>query len=210
MEPGPGIFLEGPDDAAFSGDPEHSFARFVVVEIGETPRELLNLQLGRGGAGLTPIPGSRYSAIRVDDHWPSARCNACGAYPVIYLRYDGFRLVADPELMRQPAPFRPHLESDAHRIREGHERDGTESFEEEVTSTVVDLVYSGNLDSACAFLSLAWPEDWKAEMDGTTRRAFFDSLLAKFPTDSDGRYPGLGQALAKLNGVSSGETLRCR
>jgi pyridoxamine 5'-phosphate oxidase len=44
IEPGPGMFLEGPDDATFSADPEHSFARFVVVEIAVASVEWLYLR----------------------------------------------------------------------------------------------------------------------------------------------------------------------
>lgn len=44
IEPGPGVFLEGPDDAAFSADPSASFARFVVVELEVATVEWLYLR----------------------------------------------------------------------------------------------------------------------------------------------------------------------
>jgi pyridoxamine 5'-phosphate oxidase len=44
IEPGPGIFLAGPDDAAFSAQPSASFARFVVVELAVASIEWLYLR----------------------------------------------------------------------------------------------------------------------------------------------------------------------
>jgi hypothetical protein len=44
IEPGPGAFLDGPDDATFSADAPTSFARFVVVELAVATIEWLHLR----------------------------------------------------------------------------------------------------------------------------------------------------------------------
>ncbi len=44
IEPGPGVFMDQPDDAAFSADPPASFARFVVVEFEVASVEWLYLR----------------------------------------------------------------------------------------------------------------------------------------------------------------------
>jgi len=44
IEPGPGAFLDGPDDAAFSADAPVSYARFVVVELAVASIEWLYLR----------------------------------------------------------------------------------------------------------------------------------------------------------------------
>ena len=44
IEPGPGTFLEGPDDAVFSADAGDAFARFVVVELAVASVEWLYLR----------------------------------------------------------------------------------------------------------------------------------------------------------------------
>ena len=44
IEPGPGVFLDGPDEAAFAADPTAAFARFVVVELAVASIEWLYLR----------------------------------------------------------------------------------------------------------------------------------------------------------------------
>ncbi len=65
IEPGPGIFLDQPDDAVFSADPTAAFARFVVVEIAVASIEWLYLRAeGHRRILFTQVGGTRQARWR--------------------------------------------------------------------------------------------------------------------------------------------------
>lgn len=143
--------------------------RLQVVELGETARRVLDLDLwadrcvfydADGDGCLEIVYGETAGAIR-PWKWPP--------YPLIVLRWDGrgYRMAGD--LMRRSAPPSAELDTWADKVRRSAPRRPPESwtdggihadFNMALAAAVQNLYYTGNEKAARRFLERSWPEGW--------------------------------------------------
>jgi hypothetical protein len=161
----------------------HGLFRFHVFELGEEPVFLQTLEAGHGDlSGFENLDDDPSLEISFHD-WTFAYWHASFAQspaPTIILDWDGREWILSEELMRRPAPVAAKLTHCAREIRDlpGWKRDPqTAAFPPpQLWAGMLDLIYSGNLESAKSLLDQAWPQGVSG------KDAFWSEFLAKLHT----------------------------
>lgn len=177
-----------------------SFPRFHIAnlfEIGDSFRFIQ--QMDSGYFEDLNGDGAREFVVR-NAHWEFGRSMAAVPCPKVIFKYQGKAYLPAPDLMRLPPPSQEELEQTTARLkalpRNREERgleDDRDIFEDEFWWVVLDLVYSGNMESALYLFEQAIPvglgEDAPTVeqlMDALRRSSYKDLIyeLNRKPQDS--------------------------
>jgi hypothetical protein len=147
----------------------HCCYNFNVFEIGEHFRKIATLEAGdTEGATFVDLDGDGRLEFKMQD-WTFAYWNACFAAspaPALVLRYQQgeYRLAGD--LMRRSAPTTTELAAMVQTIRTAftndiYDAEGGKGWKapSELWGEMLDLIYSGNMESALQLVNLAWPPE---------------------------------------------------
>ncbi len=144
----------------------NSLCDYYVFQIGDTFKFIAKIK-DTGGGEFKDLRGNgcldliTYDVLTFD-YW-----NCCGAispHPTVILRYQDGKFRPDLAKMKKPAPTEPELEKLAAGFKARFaDCQNDYDFKEwsapyQMWSEMLDLIYSGNMDSAWRLCDLSWPE----------------------------------------------------
>jgi hypothetical protein len=142
----------------------HCCYNFNVFEIGEEFRKITTLEAEHSlDAGFLDLDGDGRLEFKMQD-WTFAYWNASfveSPAPGLILRYQQgeYRLAGD--LMLRPPPTKKKLAAMAKTVKAAFNTQATPSYDwqipPELWGEMLDLIYSGNMDSAWRLVDLVWP-----------------------------------------------------
>ena len=176
----------------FSGGAHCCFTYYIFALAPEV-RQLAVLETGDAGARFVDLDASPGLEIESNDmsfaYWMTSFAQSPA--PRVVWRWDGQAYVAAPALMAAPAPSDAELARQAAGIASADGWGGTD-WNPDVWAVMLDLIYSGHMDTAWTFMADAW-QPGRTDMEAF-HRAFSCQLQASpwWP------------AVAELNGLPEG------
>jgi hypothetical protein len=184
--------------ADYSGGTQCCF-RAVILML-DRPFRTQTIDLYDPGGDFHRIDGRTALVLEATDasfkEWRSSPADS--PFPTVMLSFDraAGRYVADAELMRAPLPAPDKLARERDRAREAHQAtlaEGLADYEPgNLTSPLLDLIYTGHLSEAHAFLVESWA-------GGASDRDAYWSLLTRCKLRESPYWP----AVANLNGLAA-------
>jgi hypothetical protein len=150
---------------------------YTVVSLGKSPKEVASVGGFPSPMTFEDINGDGVYEITGDD-WNFNSWYA-GSRLILGYHKGAYRLAS--HLMKRPAPTEAELAAKAVEFRKSAVY-ADFPVARDVYQYMIDLVYSGNMDSALAFLDLSWPK--QSSTDGYNKKDFIDRFkqqLAKSP-----------------------------
>ena len=182
--------------ADYSGGMHCCFKAIILML--DKPFRVQEIDLHDPGGNFHPVEGRTSLVLEATDatfkEWRSSFADS--PFPPVMLSYDPVagRYVADPDLMRAPLPAPEELARQKGVAREAHGAtlaDGPTDYEPGfLTSPMLDLIYTGHMTEAHAFLVDSWA-------DSVAKRDAYWSLLTRCKLRESPYWP----AVAKLNGL---------
>ena len=203
----PGHDVEG-HDALGLGFPNLVFSDFsgglhccfrAVVLMLDKPFRSQTIELYDAGGDFHPADGRNALVLEATDaHFREWRSSAADSpFPTVMLSFDpaAGRYVADAELMRAPLPDPDKLAQKKDRAREAHKAMLAAGFTDkdepgDLTGPLLDLIYTGHMPEAHAFLIEAWA-------DSEAKRDAYWSRLTRCKLRGSDYWP----AVARINGL---------
>ncbi|HMA52581.1 MAG TPA: hypothetical protein VKP60_22625 [Magnetospirillaceae bacterium] len=184
--------------AAFSGGMHCCFK--AVILMLDQPFRTQTIDLYDAGGDFHPVDQRKSLILEATDaHFKEWRSSpADSPFPTVMLSFDraAGRYVADAELMRGPLPDPESLARRKDLAREAHKAMLVAGFTDyepgELTSPMLDLIYSGHIAEARAFLAESWA-------DSVAKRDAYWSLLTRCKLRGSDYWP----AVAKINGLAA-------
>lgn len=185
--------------ADFSGGMHCCFK--AVILMLDKPFRTQTVDLNDPGGNFHRVDGRKSLILEATDatfkEWRSSFADS--PFPPVTLSYDRVagRYAADPDLMRAPLPEPDELARRGELARQEHkamlDAGFTDNYEPgSLTSPMLDLIYSGHMAEAHAFLLEAWA-------GSAEKRDLYWSLLTRCKLRSSDYWP----AVAKLNGLTA-------
>jgi len=183
--------------AEYSGG-MHCCFKAIILRLDQPFRPQI-IDLYDAGGNFHPVEGQNALVLEATDAtfkgWRSSLVDS--PFPTVILSFDraAGRYVADAELMRSTLPAPDELARQKDLAREAHRAmlaaEGFANYEPGyLTSPLLDLIYTGHMPEAHAFLVDAWA-------DSVAKRDAYWSLLTRCKLRESPYWP----AVAKLNGV---------
>jgi hypothetical protein len=183
----PVVVVEG-----FSGG-GHCCSAITILILGTIFKALPPVEALDGEPVFRRHPGQSSLVLEVPDatyaYWHAPF--ALSALPLVRLRFDpkAERYIADPELMRSPLPSRQRLTRCVQKARAEHIKNiraGSPDIPSDLSGPIFDLIYTGHLPEARAFLVEAWAgpakqrdEYWSELTSCKLRQSQFWPCIAK-------------------------------
>jgi len=172
----------------------------AVILMLDKPFRVQTIDLYDPGGNFHQLDGSRSLVLEAADstfkYWRSSFADS--PFPPVMLSYDpaAGRYVADADLMRAPLPAPEELARRKTVAHEAHQTSLADGFTEyepgNLTSPLLDLIYTGHMAAAHQFLIDSWA-------DSAARRDAYWSLLTRCKLRESPYWP----AVAKLNGLAA-------
>jgi len=134
-------------------------------------RELRYESIDLGASDLSIVGGHGAMRLRFQDPaFASWHRSEPGPGPTVQLKYDPEtrHYVADADAMRKPPPDAAAFEQQAAAIRKTYAALPPGALDPSLWTAMLDLIYSGNADTARSLLDEAWPPDRPGEGDFLT------------------------------------------
>lgn len=181
----------------FSGG-MHCCFRAVILML-DKPFRTQTIELYDAGGDFHPVDGRKGLVLEATDaHFKEWRSSAADSpFPTVMLSFDpgAGRYAADADLMRGPLPEPDKLAQKKDRARDAQRAMLAAGFTDndepgELTGPMLDLIYTGHIAEARAFLDESWA-------DSVAKRDAYWSLLARCKLRGSDYWP----AVAKINSL---------